>query len=313
MHEIQVFLVIVVSMAFGRLLPGPTDAMKEALALIWDDLYRGIDIVLNALKQILVKLKSFFLYCWVLYLLLKPYILRMLQVLFYAIIITGIIFLLGPVVWQVIMLPVSSISEDFITALVLIVVFMMIIGFVAVLAHKLFFRGIQMLMIILAVVLLAILGMIIAGILGALIGIGIMVLLMLMGKWWLKILSFFAVCALSLLSLFKSCSPSDVAKPVALPMKVTAPVVVTRPHDEWEVIRTIAARNGDGCIRITRRGGHEMSLRSCEILSMEYNRKIVNRGEIIMAPIVGQREVWYLMYHRQSGELRWIPQHRTVN
>lgn len=85
------------------------------------------------------------------------------------------------------------------------------------------------------------------------------------------------------------------------------------PLEDWEVRAIIWARAGDGCIRITQRGGYPLTLPECIVLTREYGRDPLWYNGLIIAPLVGRREVWYLMENRATSELCWIPARHTVN
>ena len=133
-----------------------------------------------------------------------------------------------------------------------------------------------------------------------------------------------AVLSLAILNALtgSGCSKKDGDHAPPVKVEQIAPVTQqVKPHEEWEVVAIIPAKKNDGAIRITQRGGHELSLAESVALSAEYGRTPYWRGlpddnHVIIAPLVGRREVWYLLRrHGADGNLIyiWIPSRKTIN
>ena len=86
-------------------------------------------------------------------------------------------------------------------------------------------------------------------------------------------------------------------------------LVVTTPVgsnvSNWQMVMLIHARKNDGCITITRRGGHELSLSECNKLSRQAGKDPLWHNGIILSPVVQEGDAWVLLRNKNTKGLRW--------
>lgn len=106
---------------------------------------------------------------------------------------------------------------------------------------------------------------------------------------------------------FPSCSSGD--KPAPVPPKVEAPApkrfeVGRKLDPNMKVIQAVTVKRGEGCMRITKRGGMPLSFVECRALAEEHDRKVELRRGFTLAPNIFRGETWYLV--NEGGIQKWI-------
>lgn len=102
-----------------------------------------------------------------------------------------------------------------------------------------------------------------------------------------------------------SCSfPEKSAEaPVVTPIEQR--VVVGQPiTPKMRVINKLIAERGEGCLKVSKRGGLPLTLLECKSLTEYVGRKVEVRGKWVIAPNLTIGEEWYLV--QEGAKMWWI-------
>ena len=121
--------------------------------------------------------------------------------------------------------------------------------------------------------------------------------------FWQGILKGLAGIAASLAAILPSCTPEPVV-PVVQKQAERRFEVSPALRASMRVIATVHAQRGDGCLKMTYRGGLQLSVAECEEISLEKSRRVERKGKFKLAPNVARGETWYLV--EEHGSRKWI-------
>ncbi len=124
-----------------------------------------------------------------------------------------------------------------------------------------------------------------------------------LGDAWMALLKWLGALLAGVAISLPSCGPTQAPEPVVTPIPERF-VVGKSLGPLMRVVNTVTANDGEGCLRITARGGMPLTLAECEALARAYTRLVERHGKFTLAPNVGRNETWYLVV--EDGSRWWI-------